>query len=878
MPQYNHEEIDDKWQERWASDDVFSADEDADQHFYCLEMFPYPSGKLHMGHVRNYALGDCISRYKRLQGNAVLHPMGWDAFGLPAENAAIERGADPEDWTKQNIEALKEQMNLLGFDYDWNREIKTCDPDYYRWDQWIFLHMLDDDLAYRDKAEVNWCPSCQTVLANEQVENNECWRCDTAIEKKDMEQWKLRITEYADELTDGLDELSGWPDKVRKMQRDWIGRSQGTTITFAVNSLNERIDVFTTRPDTVYGATFMAVAPEHRLASQAAQTNDRVKNYVDQAKQREDREREARNKSGIFTGHHAENPVTGDQIPVYVAEFVLPSYGSGAIMGVPAHDQRDHDFAQKHDIDIEPVIEPSGEHSYDEAAYEEDGDHINSDILNGHRTEEAIQIINDYLERNEVGSRTTQYTLQDWLISRQRYWGTPIPIIYCESCGAVPVPEDDLPVELPDDVEFTEKGNPLETSEAFKHVSCPQCGEDAERETDTMDTFMNSSWYFLRYCDPTEEDAPVNTARANDWMPVDQYIGGIEHAVMHLLYARFVTRYLRDQDLVDVNEPFKSLLCQGMVHLDGKMMSKSKGHVVSPEETVEEYGADTARTFMLFLGHPEKAVDWSDEGIQGTRRFLDRVASLPQISTTSRVELTEDVFNSRWNRLIKRITEAMNDLRLHEAIKYLMEWQSLLATYDHDERAWQKSFNAFIRCLNPFAPHLTEEIWHENIEDTYCSTQNWPSPNPEVIDDNLEYQHSLAKETFEDYDEIRSLTGIENPGSVTAVIPADWKYNVARTVQGLIADNALDDAVQKVMQTDARRHGDDAVSLVQTYLNDQSKLPGISAEKSADIDGLNRLKNVLPSLEVVEENTFEDPKANTAIPGKPALILHEKDD
>lgn len=870
MEDYNHKAIEKRWQNQWDQENVLETKDDSTDTYYCLEMFPYPSGSMHMGHVRNYAIGDCVSRYKRLQGNNVLHPMGWDAFGLPAENAAIDRGVNPREWTENNINTLKEQMSLLGFDYDWDREVKTCDSDYYQWDQWIFTKLFQEGLAYQEESTVNWCSGCQTVLANEQVENNQCWRCDTRVEQKTMNQWNFGITEYADQLIDDLDKLGGWPNKVKKMQRDWIGRSHGAEITFLVSEGNKELTVFTTRPETIYGATYLAVAPEHPFAQKVARDNDRVRRYVEQAVNRSDEARKERPKTGVFTKTHAEHPLTGDEIPIYVAEYVLSDYGTGAIMSVPAHDERDHAFATEHNLPIEQVIQPS---TPVDGAYEGDGTLVNSDFLNGSSTDEAKQKVIERLEDNEAGSAKTRYTLEDWLISRQRYWGTPIPIVHCESCGAVPVPEEDLPVELPEDVSFDETGNPIETSTSFTTTNCPSCGQTARRETDTMDTFINSSWYFLRFCSPHQQDSLVDPDDESRFMPVDKYIGGVEHAVMHLLYARFITKFLRDQGLASVDEPFSDLLTQGMVHLNGEKMSKSKNHIVSPEKTVEEYGADAARTFMLFLGKPEKGVDWSDEGIQGIHRFLKQTHALPRTDRVEpRIPYTEKVFNSKWNKLLEQVTEAMEETRLNEAVKLLMEWRDLLNKYDKDSEAWKKSFSAYLRCLNPFAPHITEELWHDHIEDTYCSTAQWPEANEKDIQPSLEYQHDVAVSTLKDLEEIQELTGITEPTSIDIALAPPWKYKLATKVRAIIEDGSVKDAVSKIMQTDLRQHGDKAVSLVQTYIEDQKKLPSVDASRDDDEEAASLFKEAVDTTVTIRNPDGADTKA---LPGRPELRLHD---
>ncbi|MBT4146182.1 MAG: leucine--tRNA ligase, partial [Gammaproteobacteria bacterium] len=624
---YKPLEIELKVQAQWEQSGIFLAsDDESKEKYYCLSMFPYPSGRLHMGHVRNYTIGDVISRYQRMQGKNVMQPMGWDAFGLPAENAAMKHHVHPAEWTYENIDYMRTQLKELGFGYDWSRELATCDPGYYRWEQWFFLQLLDKDLVYKKTSAVNWCPHDQTVLANEQVIDGCCWRCDTAVEKKDISQWFLRITAYADELLTSLDKMPGWPEQVRTMQANWIGRSEGLDMTFSVTGQDD-VEIYTTRPDTLMGVTYLAVAAEHPLSLQAAKESADIAAFLEECRHTETSEAalETMEKKGVDSGFKAKHPVTGELVPVWIANFVLMSYGTGAVMSVPAHDQRDYEFAQKYGIGIKQVIFAANDidDSINEQAFTEKGVLQNSAEFDGLSSAEAVSAIADKLEQQGKGRRKTNFRLHDWGVSRQRYWGTPIPIIYCDDCGTVPVPETDLPVELPKDVVLDGSNSPLVTHEAFLHVDCPKCGKLAKRETDTFDTFMESSWYFARFAS-SKADSMLD-ASAKYWLPVDQYIGGIEHAILHLLYARFFTKLMRDEGLLVCDEPFKNLLTQGMVLMDGTKMSKSKGNTVDPQHLIAEYGADTVRLFIMFAAPPEQSLEWSDSGVEGSFRFLKRL-------------------------------------------------------------------------------------------------------------------------------------------------------------------------------------------------------------------------------------------------------------
>ncbi|MDD5054193.1 MAG: leucine--tRNA ligase, partial [Candidatus Nanoarchaeia archaeon] len=617
-------EFEKKWQKKWKDAGIFKASPDSKKKkFYCLEMFPYPSGKLHMGHMRNFSIGDAIARFKRMKGFNVMYPIGYDAFGLPAENAAIKNNIHPKDWTFKSMQDMTEQLKSIGFSYDWDRLIMTCVPEYYKWNQWIFLKMHEKGLIYRKKAAANWCPDCNTVLANEQVENGKCWRCKSTVKQEMLEQWFIKITDYAEELLNDLDKLKGkWPEKVLAMQKNWIGKSSGTMIDFKIKESNEKISVFTTRPDTIFGATYLVMAPEHELILKwvkGTAHEKAVNRFIEEAKKKSMLERESllKDKNGLFIGKCAINPVNNEELPIYIADYVVMNYGTGAVMAVPAHDQRDFEFAKKYGLPLKIVIQTKDKSLNAETmkeAYAENGVLINSNEFNGLNNELAKNKISAWMAKNKCGKTTTQYKLRDWLISRQRYWGTPIPMINCEKCGMVPAKIKDLPIVLPNDIKFGQ-GNPLSTSKSFKNAICPKCKSKAKREIETLDTFFDSSWYYLRYCDPKNNNDIFSKDSVKHWMPVDQYIGGIEHAILHLLYARFFTKFLRDLGLIKFDEPFKKLLSQGMVLKDGIKMSKSIGNIVEPKEITSKYGADTARLFILSSALPEKEMEWNDKGV-----------------------------------------------------------------------------------------------------------------------------------------------------------------------------------------------------------------------------------------------------------------------
>ena len=763
---YYPQEIEKKWQKIWEDNKAFKTTDDSDKpKYYALSMFPYPSGKLHMGHVRNYTITDVIARYKKMNGFNVLHPMGWDSFGLPAENAAMKHGANPENWTDENIKYMTKQLKMLGLSYDWDREVTTCKPDYYKWTQWLFLQLYKKGLAYKKEAAVNWCEECGTVLANEQVIDGKCWRCDHVVEKKYLSQWFLKITDYAEVLLEDLDKLTGWGDNVKTMQANWIGKSQGAILRFKVCDMPDgselEIPVYTTRPDTAYGITYLVVAPEYKDIEKLTTPENKkaVEEYRANARKMTEIERLSteRVKTGVPLGTHCINPFTGEKFPLWTADYALVEYGTGAVMAVPTHDTRDFDFAKKYNLPMKVVIAPQSE-SNDEIlrfaqndiaeAYTEPGIMVNSGEFNGIKNEDAKKAITEKAEREGFGEFKTQYRLRDWLVSRQRYWGAPIPVVYCEKCGIQPVPEDQLPVLLPKDVDFSVVGkSPITTSKTFVETTCPCCGGKARRETDTMDTFVCSSWYYLRYSDARNDKMPFAKDKVNKWLPVDQYVGGIEHAILHLLYSRFFTKALRDLGLLDFDEPFKNLLTQGMVLKDGSKMSKSKGNTVDPDEIFENYGADTARLFILSDSPPARDFDWSDAGVEGCYKFLNRVWRLISTNaeniTLSRAELVSGSLKKKENdELLRRVHMAIkgisNDIandfqfntvisKYRELVNTIYDWQGKKPNLDdEDKQVLSFAILTLIKLMSPVAVHLTEEAWHELGCEGSIHEQEWP--------------------------------------------------------------------------------------------------------------------------------------------------------
>jgi leucyl-tRNA synthetase, eubacterial and mitochondrial family len=798
LREYNFKEVEAKWQGKWENGHIFKTENKVEgkENYYVLVMLPYPSGKLHVGHARNYTIGDVIARYKRMKGYNVLNPMGWDSFGLPAENAAIQNGAHPAVWTKSNIENMRRQLKLLGFSYDWDREIASYTPEYYKWNQWMFKRLYEKGLIYKKKSLVNWCPDCNTVLANEQVEDGKCWRhSKTSVIQKELEQWFFKITDYADELLEGHKELKdGWPEKVLTMQKNWIGKSYGTEIVFTVAETGKELPMFTTRIDTIYGVSYCVVAPEHPIVEEIIKVNPEIKSSIEAMKNTDliERSAEGREKNGVFTGWHVINPVTKEKVQLWVADYVLMNYGTGAVMAVPCHDERDFAFAKKYNLPLNVVINPVNKETKEvielkaeemTEAFTEVGVMTNSGEFNGMSSKEALTKIAEYVEANNYGKRTVKYRLKDWGVSRQRYWGTPIPALYCEKCGTVMEKDENLPVKLPEDVSFNGVGNPLETSEIFKHAVCPICGGPARRDTDTMDTFVDSSWYFLRYCDPKNDKLPFDKEIVDSWMGVDQYIGGIEHAVMHLLYARFFQKILRDLGLVSANEPFKRLLTQGMVlgpsyysaaenkflfpsEVDVKgekafskatgeelaikveKMSKSKNNGVDPEEMITKYGADTTRLFIMFAAPPEKELEWNENGLAGAYRFLTKIWRLVMEHKENlefgeidlaKVSRDDKALLIKLNQTIKKVTESIeDDYHFNTSIAATMELINETQDYkvnileggkttSESKKIFAEVIKNILVMLSPFTPHFCDELWEEMGNTGYLFNEKWPS-------------------------------------------------------------------------------------------------------------------------------------------------------
>ncbi len=752
----NFKAIEEKWQKKWEEEEIFHVlDNSSKEKFYVLEMFPYPSGSgLHMGHAWNYTIGDIFARFKRMQGLNVLYPMGYDALGLPAENAAIKEGINPQDYTDNSISNFIKQQKSLGLSYDWSRMINTASPDYYKWDQWIFLKMFDKGIAYRKKAPVNWCSKCKTVLANEQVVNGKCWRHEeNNVETKQLEQWFFKITDYAEELLEKIDELN-WPQRTKIMQKNWVGKSHGAEILFEVNE--KKWPIFTTRPDTLFGVTFMVISAQHQKLMDIVtkEEKEKVENFLKKLKSVSEKEFENLEKEGIFTGSYALNPINNEKVPIYAGNFVLPDYGSGMVMAVPAHDQRDFEFAEKYNLPIKIVIEPKEYEIYERngqipKAYSEKGFLVNSGEFNDLENEKAKEKIIKFLERKKLGTKKIQYKLKDWLISRQRYWGTPIPVIYCDDCGIIPVRENDLPVILPKKVIFGE-GNPLTTNEEWIKTKCPSCNKLARRETDTMDTFVNSSWYFLRYCDPDNDKQIFDKKKVKYWTPIDQYIGGAEHACMHLIYFRFYTKFLRDIGLIDFDEPSIRLFHQGILHgEDGEKMSKSKGNVILPESVSKKYGIDTARAFLISLAAPDKDINWNEDGIKGSLKFTNK---LFEYFENVKIGNSDSKIESKLNKIIKEVTNQIENFKYNLAIIKIRELFNSLPQ-ETSKEVLEKS----LKLLHPFCPHITEELWEKIGNKNFISLSEWPKVEEKKINEFFDKQEQALDKLVSDISNILKI-------------------------------------------------------------------------------------------------------------------------
>jgi len=924
MVEYDAQKIERKWQDKWQKDKIFEVREDPKKEkYYVLEMYPYPSSALHMGHLRNYSIGDTFARYKRMRGYNVLYPMGYDSFGLPAENAAIDHGANPEKWTDSNIEAIKEQQKRIGLSYDWTRLIYSHDTDYYKWDQWLFLKFLENGLAYREKSYVNWCSGCNTVLANEQVQGGKCWRCNSEAEQRFLTQWFLKIRDYAEELLDFTD--LNWGENVKTMQCNWIGKSEGAIIKFPILGEDISIDIFTTRPYTLYGATFMVFAPEHPWVSEWVKGTEYEREfeklYNEVMKQdrfeRTDIEVE---KKGIFIGKYCVNPITKEEVPVYIGNFVIYEYGAGAVMAVPAHDQRDFEFAKKYDIPIRIVIQPFDyELKLDKMvrSYEGDGTLINSEEFNGMENRIAINSITEKLEKIGMGNATINYKLRDWLISRQRYWGCPIPIIYCDDCGIVPVPYQDLPVELPKDVEFTGKGNPLETSENYINTTCPKCNKLAKRETDTMDTFVDSSWYFFKFCDPHSEVWPYRKETVNYWMNVDQYIGGIEHAVMHLLYARFFTKVTRDLGLHKFEEPFQALLTQGMINknhpycpqcdsfavaaekknkkckrcgteylLKSVKMSKSLGNTVDPIGIMNDYGADAARFFILFGASPQSGLEWSDEGVGFASKFIRNaflLLTVPLENIRKEKTIRDTLINYILNKTIKDVTESLDKIAIRNAVNSIIQFTSEFTKYKLEgvnKEIYERCAENLALLLHPIVPHITEEIWELKGKKGYISLASWPSYDEKLLTIESDFKWKLMNNIMDDINSIKLVMKKEILEDISIVIAEDWKYKFYSLLMSSIEKTKTQGEIMKIImkEKELKIHSKYIGQTVGKILKNLGKYTKFTITPNEEYQFFSDIKPIIEkkygcTVNIYFEGDSKEEKAIQALPGRPALII-----
>jgi leucyl-tRNA synthetase len=875
-----------KWQKKWEEEGIFKVKEDSKKKkFYCLEMYPYPSGSgLHMGHVRNYCIGDTIARFKRMQGFNVLYPMGYDSFGLPAENAAIKAKSHPKIFTEEAIKNFIRQQKALGLSYDWTRMIASHKPEYYKWDQWIFLKMFEKGLAYKKKSAVNWCPDCNTVLANEQVHDGKCWRhSDTEVEPKELEQWFFRITKYASELLEDIKKLKGWEEDVKIMQRNWIGKSYGVTLKFDVYDENDKkvdqIETFTTRVDTVYGITYLILAVEHpKLLEWVKGTRyekDAKKFIADVKKQSiVERTSEGKEKNGMFIGKYFINPFTNKKYPIWTADYALYDYGTGAVMAVPAHDQRDFEFARKYKLPIGVVINPEDHNLSPEKmvkAFVEEGVMGNSKQFDGMGSKEAMKEIAKLAAQKKWGKKTVNYKLKDWLLSRQRFWGCPIPMIYCDKCGIVP--DHKLPVILPEKVEFTGQGNPLESCKEFVNTTCPKCKGRARRETDTMDTFVDSSWYFLRYCDADNDKEIFDPKKANYWMPIDRYIGGKEHATMHLIYFRFFTKFLRDLGLIKVDEPTINLFNQGMLHKNGFVMSKSRGNVVTQEDIQKKYGIDTARLFLMFVSSPDKDMEWDDKAIEGSFRFLNKFYRT--ISEKKKVNEFSKIEESKINKTAMEVTKYIEEMQYNKALISIMQFTNFLA---NQEKISKKSAEKLVKVLSVFVPHICEELWEQLGNKGFISLEKWPSYDEKKINQEAEAIEEVLEKTKKDIYSVMELAKIEAPENVRIFVADAWKYDFIKKLKEQMAITRNIGEIMKVLSKDFGTYMKEISKIVPRLAKDETKLPKVVIDRKKELDALKKSVDDLKQefkcdIEVIEEKDSQEGKAKQAMPGKVAILV-----
>ncbi|MDD5253936.1 MAG: leucine--tRNA ligase [Candidatus Nanoarchaeia archaeon] len=867
--------IEQKWQDRWEKAKIFQVKEDSKKKkYYVLEMYPYPSASgLHMGHALNYTIGDIFARFKRMNNFNVLYPMGYDSLGLPAENAAIKNKSHPKIFTEDAIKNFIKQQKELGLSYDWSRIVETHKPDYYKWDQWIFLKMYERGLAYKKKASVNWCGKCNTVLANEQVHDGKCWRHkDSDVEIKQLEQWFFKTTEYADELYEGIEKLNNWPEDVKAMQRNWIGKSYGTIINFKID--DEIWPVFTTRPDTIYGVTFMVISAQHQRLNElvkGTKYEKDVNNFLKKIKSTKQEDLDKLEKEGVFIGKYAINPINNEKVPVYAGNFVLADYGCGMVMAVPAHDQRDFEFAKKYEIPIKIVIKPDYDLNPDKIsrAYTSDGVLVNSKEFNGTNSLDAIEEITKYLEKKKLGKKTVQYKLKDWLISRQRFWGTPIPIIYCDKCGMVPVNEKDLPVKLPDDVKFISNENPLLNNNSFVNVKCPKCNGKARRETDTMDTFVNSSWYFLRYCDNKNDKVIFDPKKVKYWMPIDMYIGGREHACMHLIYFRFYTKFLRDLGLINIDEPTYNLFNQGMLHgEDGKVMSKSAGNGVLPEEVSRSYGIDTARLFLVSMASQEKDVVWSEKGIQGTYRFMIKL--IDYFNNIKFSKIKNEKIESKLNSTIKEINKDIENFKYNLAVIRLRQ---LLEAINKEKEINKEIIEGFLKILSPFAPHIVEELWEKIGNKSFISISEWPKYDEKKIKPEYEFEDTFIENIKHDISTVIRLVGKE-PSLIKIFVSESWKYEIYKKLAKMESRN-MKEIIGKIM---VKGHEKEIAKISQLFVKNPNNFNNVVLDQKTELKLVNDNKEELEKLfkakvEIIKAESSKEEKAKQAYPGKIAILI-----